>query len=129
MADFGSDIGGVWDISVDFARVTGREGVAVALLRRLTTPRGQLIGAPLYGYDLRGLIGSTVPASVVEQRVTEQCALEERIKRATVTVTMQPDGLQVLIRAELDDGPFGLTLDASSLTVRAFLDGVLFAEE
>lgn len=128
MADLGSDIAGVFDIDPALSVVTGRTALAQAVLRRLTTPRGGLIGSPTYGYDVAALIGSTVPPSIVEQRVLEQCLLEEEIVDARCTVTLVAGVLTVTLALQDGDGPFALVLSASELTTEAFLDGVLFAQ-
>jgi len=130
MADLGSDIAGVFDISWGLLTSSDRTALAEALLRRLTTPRGGLIGVPTYGYDVQTLIGATVPASVIEQRVLEQLLLDERVVDADVTVTLdeRTGVLRVAMTVHDSAGPFDLTLTVSQLTVQAFLDSELFAE-
>lgn len=128
MSDLGSDIAGVFDVDATLSLVTGRPALAQAILRRLTTTRGGLLGAPTYGYDLLALIGSTVPASVVEQRVLEQVLAEEEVEDARCTATFAGGTLLVEIFVEDADGPFTLTLSATELKASAFLDGVLFDE-
>jgi len=129
----GSDIGGVTSIDYALSTVSGRQALAEAILRRLTTRRGGLFYAPSYGYDVIGLIGSTVSASEVEQRVLEQVLLEEEVEDAACTVTFADVGgtRSVAIDIQVTDaqGPFNLTLTASELTIAALLDGTeLFRE-
>lgn len=125
----GSDIGGVTSIDYALSTVSGRLALAQAILRRLTTPRGGLVGAPSYGYDVATLLGSTVPASIIEQRVLEQVLLEEEVEDAGCTVTVDAGSLSVDVAVVDADGPFDLTLAASELTVSALIDGVQIFQE
>lgn len=125
----GSDISGV--MSLDFALTvsTGRRALAEAILRRLTTPRGGLFYDPAYGYSVLSLIGSTVPNTVIEQRVFEQVFLEEEVEDATITVTRTATSIRIELAIEDGEGPFDLVLSASELTVEAILDGeTIFSE-
>lgn len=128
-----SDIGGVTSIDYALSTVTGRQALAEAILRRLITRRGGLFYAPSYGYAVVELIGSSVSASEIEQRVVEQCLLEEEVEDATCTATFTDVGgsRSVAIDIQVTDaqGPFALTLTASELTITALLDGTeLFSE-
>lgn len=121
----GSDIAGVTDLDAALSTVSGRVALAQRILRRLTTPRGGLVGSATYGYDLTALVGSTVPASVVEQRVLEQALLEEEVEDAQAeTISVDSTGeMTVELRVVDADGPFELVLTASELTVSALIDG------
>lgn len=123
MAELGSDIGGITAISWTLATVEGKLALAHAILRRLTTPRGGLIGDSSYGYAVQSTIGSTVPVSVVEQRVLEQVLAEEEVEDATVDVALLDGKLTVQLSVESAEGPFDLTITATALTTEAFLDG------
>lgn len=129
-AELGSDIAGVWDLTPTIGISTGRTALAEAILRRLITPRGALIGVPAYGYDVVNLIGSTALVSDVEQRVREQVKAEEEVLNVRVDVTFDGrTGVLVNILVRVADGPFELTITQSTdLTTKAFLDGVLFAQ-
>jgi hypothetical protein len=118
----GSDISGVDDIDFALTLVDGRLALAQAILRRLTTPRGGLIGSPSYGYDLLRTIGAPVPASIVLQRVTEQVLAEEEVLDASVAVALSNGVLQVNIDVEDDEGPFSLTVTGDGLTAAAMID-------
>ena len=54
---------GLPDLDPYFRVVTGRTAVAQALLRRLVTPRGGLLGEPLYGLDVRAAVTAEVIAA------------------------------------------------------------------
>lgn len=117
-----SDISGITDIDFALSTVSGRLALAQAILRRLTTPRGQLLGSPTYGYDLLSTVGAPVPASIVRQRVLEQVLAEEEVEDASVTVALANGVLQVSINVEDGKGPFRLTVSASDLTAQAIID-------
>lgn len=125
----GTCIGGVSEIDYALTKVTGRTALAHRLLRRLITPRGGVWYAPTYGYDLTELIGSTVPTSVIEQRVEEQMYAEEEVSDAAATAVLTSSALTVDVNVVDADGPFKLVLSQSELTVTALLDGVKFFEE
>jgi hypothetical protein len=120
--NLGSDISGITGLDWALSTVSGRLALAQAILRRLTSARGSLLGTPTYGYDLLQTIGSTVPRSVVEQRVLEQVMYEEEVEDASVTVNLENDRLKVLINVTDGDGPFRLTVDADALTAQAMID-------
>jgi phage baseplate assembly protein W len=54
MADLGTDLGCVSDLTSTMSLVSGRRALGEACARRLQTPRGRLIKHPNYGYDLTG---------------------------------------------------------------------------
>ena len=126
MADLGSDISGVTDVDATLSVVTGNPSLAQAILRRLGTPRGGLLGKPTYGYDIAALIGSSVPVSVIEQRILEQVQAEEEVEsvRAQVLFDASRGVLTVQLDIIASDGPFELTITQTALTVEALLDGV-----
>lgn len=131
--ELASDIGGVTSLDYALSTVSGRQALAEAILRRLTTRRGGLFYAPSYGFDVIGLIGSTVSASEIEQRALEQVLLEEEVEDATCTVALADVGavrsITITINVTDAQGPFDLTLSASELTISALLGGTeLFNE-
>lgn len=121
--DHGTDLSGITSLDWTLSTVGGRRALAHAILRRLTTPRGGLFYAPTYGYNVAELIGSTVPASVVEQRVLEQVLAEEEVEDARCTVTLTGTTLRIEIHVAAADGPFDLVLTQDELTLEAFFDG------
>jgi len=124
----GSDIAGVSDVDWALSTVSGRVALAHAILRRLRTSRGGLLGGPVsYGFNLEDLIGSDVPASVVENRVRAQALEEEEVVDCAVVASFRAaaGALEVTIAVIDGDGPFTLTIVAAEdLTIGAFLDGV-----
>lgn len=127
----GTDIAGVYNLDYALGTVSGPRALAEAILRRLTTPRGGLFYDPSYGYDLGSIIGSTVPASVVEQRVLEQVLAEEEVEDATCTAAFAHGVQRVAISVVAADESFELTLllDSLRLEVTALLGDIeLFKE-
>lgn len=119
----GSDIAGVTSIDAALTTVGGRRALADAILRRLTTPRGGLVGAPEYGFDVRSVLGSTLPMSFIEQRVLEQVLAEQEVADALCTATFHRGTLRIEIPVVDAEGPFDLTLTADELTTAALLGG------
>jgi len=118
----GSDISGVDDLDYALTTVGGRLALAQAILRRLGAQRGTLLGSPTYGYSIFDTIGSTVPVSVVEQRVLEQVTDEQEVEDASVTVSFSNGSLSIVIAVVDGEGPFTLTVNASQLTAQAMID-------
>ncbi len=112
----GSDFAGVLDVDWALSTVDAELALGQAIMRRLTTPLGELEDDPTYGYDIRDLIGAAVIASVVEQRVLEQVLAEEEVQRATVQVTQNGASLFIDIRMLTITGTASLTIAAASDT-------------
>lgn len=128
----GEDISGVRSIDRALTVASGRRALAEAILRRLTTPRGGLVGSPAYGYDALDTIGASVPAGVVEQRVLEQVLAEEEVEdaRCSVAFDARLGSMTILVEVTEAGGPFELTLTSDQFTVSALVDGLpLFEEE
>jgi hypothetical protein len=119
-----SDFSGVLDIDWALSTVDGELALAQAILRRLTTPLGGLEEDPTYGFDIRDLVGSTLSASVIEQRVREQCLAEQEVDRCAVRVTQSTDSILIEIRLRTVNGTASLTLDQSALTLDALWNGL-----
>lgn len=122
-----SDFAGVLDLDWALSTVDGFTAFAQQILRRLTTQLGTLEDDPTYGFDIRDLIGSTLSASVVEQRVLEQVMAEEETQRAAVRVTYSDGSILIEIKVQAISGTGLLTLNASELTVEAVLNGTPLA--
>lgn len=123
--DFGFDLNtpDVADLDPYFTAISEGELIGQALARRLVTPRGALalIGDdPRYGYDVRVHLNDEDPnVGAIEAAVVEQLVLDERVQRATATVTFDSEAgtLQIVATAYTAAGPFRLTLDVSAVTV------------
>ena len=118
MADFGSDISCVTDISPDGRVVTGNRVVAEAIARRLSTPRGRLIDDPNYGFDLGGYIHddmSSADLASLQNGAGAECLKDERVIAADVLATLSAIGLlTVTVSLTTGLGPFRLVLSVSA---------------
>jgi len=120
--DLGTDISCFPDLSPLGTLVTGNTGVAQALARRLTTPRGGLFYDTNYGTDLRLYLneGMTQEAqSRIKAAVESECRKDERVSSCTADVTfnLAAQTLAVSIAFSTGAGPFSLTLSVTALTV------------
>lgn len=120
------------DISCTSGLRTGRFAmgarlVAEALYRRLITPRGMLRGGEdeaNYGLDICGLIGSSTSASdeaALPGRIRVELMKDERVESVEVSVVSSVSGpttsYTITVEAQTAEGPFMLTVAASSVTV------------
>jgi hypothetical protein len=126
MTEFGRDIS-----CTDSMRVgrysTGVRLVAEAAYRRLTTPRGMLLGGEEeadYGFDLSEVIGEVEPnviAAALPGRISSELTKDERIESVETVVTVTQDGPTTTLLVNLDgttaEGPFSLQLSVSDVTV------------
>jgi hypothetical protein len=120
--DYGSDINtpGGADLDPWFATIAGPEAVLQVCVRRLMTPRGSLPDDPGFGYDLRAHANDHAPnATAIAAAAEDQLARDERVLRATATVTFtaSTETLAVSIRVTLAEGTFRLVLEVSAVTV------------
>jgi hypothetical protein len=116
--DYGSDFGGVMDLSPSLGLVSGRLALAQAIARRLTTPRGSLFYDPDYGYDLRQHLNAPAPRlGVVEAQTSTEVLKDERVLDVEVDVTFTEGLLSVTLRLFDAGGPFSLVLNVSQVTV------------
>jgi hypothetical protein len=122
--DFGSDIGGVLDVSADLREVSGRQCLAEAIARRLTTPRGGLFYDLDYGYDLRRLVKAPlVRPAKIEDDIETECLKDPRVLNVDASVSTESstgdgDDLRVVVSLVDAEGPFKLTILATELTVQ-----------
>ncbi len=127
MADLGTDIStpagsdGLPGLDPAFRVVSGRTALAQALLRRLTTPRGSLVGDAGYGCDVRGWASDSLsPGDLrrLEARVADEIRADERVDDVAVTATFALEVLRIVARVRVVDGstPLRLTLAVSAVT-------------
>lgn len=88
--DFGRDLACTFDLDLAMAEVTGLPVLAQALVRRLQTPAGSLVGDPNYGYDLLGEIDDDLDpqdVAAIAQNVDAEFLKDERVSGSTTTAT------------------------------------------
>ncbi len=127
MSDFGRDISCTTSLRTG-RYVTGSRIVAEAVYRRLTTPRGMLLGdedEEDYGLDLTELIGSVATkndAAALEGRIASELEKDERIDVVSASVTPIVDGpsteFEILIEGRtIEDEAFDLTIAVTDVSV------------
>lgn len=121
MPDFGISLSCVSDFTPDFAVVTGRRLLAEAAVRRITTPRGQLIDDPNYGIDVRDFVldGLTpIQMRRIPGLIDAELQKDARINASTTTIQSFANGVMVLgVTLDPGDGPFSLVISVTQLTV------------
>jgi hypothetical protein len=120
--DLGTDVALTTDLAPVWGMVNGKTNLAMALYRRLTTPRGGLFYDPDYGYDLRDLLNANLAAADISRargEIAAECLKDERVQAATVVLTFEPRAKSLTIAIEIEStiGPFDLVLRATQVTV------------
>lgn len=111
--DYGRDLSCTFDLDIAMAEVTGLTALAQALLRRLMTPRGTLIGDPDYGYDLLGEIDDDLDPqdiAAVATNVDAEFLKDQRVTGSITTATFANGALVTVSSVTTATGPFSLTL-------------------
>lgn len=124
-ANANNNVGSCWscvdDLTMPAVMVGGNRVVGEAIARRLTTPRGQNVGDPDYGFDLTVYLNadiSTADISLIQSGIDAECVKDERVLSATSTVTLVGTVLIVSIMLTLATGPFTLVLSVNDVTVQ-----------
>ena len=117
----GDDFWGELDISPAMQQVTGRKALGQAVLRRLTTPTGQLPDYPAYGYDVRDMVGRIFDIEAERAAILAQCLAEEEVQNATVDIVLDDDVYTITIGLTTADEPYELTLNVSELETTALV--------
>jgi hypothetical protein len=121
-AELGVDVACIEDVDSVLSLAEGPTNLAMALCRRLITPRGGLWYAPDYGLDLRSYLNAGVSDSQMETLPDEirlEMEKDERVQSATVRLLFnrQAMSLKVGIVVRTSVGPFRLIVEVSTLTV------------
>jgi len=119
---FGVDIECLADVGPKLPLVSGARNVALAVARRLRTPRGGLFYDPDYGYDLIQFCNADVDAAVMSELrsgIESEALKDDRVKQASCSVTWEPgaERFRVDLRCSSAVGPFRLVLAVGSVTV------------
>lgn len=120
-AQLGTDVAVLLDADAHWSLATGRRNLALALARRLSTPRGGLFYDPMYGFDIRAYLhmGVTEPElAMLGSQIEDECEKDDRVASATAKVTLsEGNRLEVALGILTAEGPFRLVLGVSELTV------------
>ena len=121
MSDYGSCVKCVSDLNGRGETVKGLRAIAESIARRLTTPRGRLIGDPNYGIDVTEYLNADLSRrDVAELRsaIISECLKDERVEEITVEVTIDAsDKMTIAIQFVGADGPFEFVLSVNELSV------------
>ena len=119
--DFGADLDLDDDLTPEMRETSGGRALAQAIRRRLSTPRGSVIDAPDYGFDVREMLSkgmTTEELAGVPDQVRAELEKEQRIETLTVKATQPAPGeLDLDVRGETATGPFALTLNVTAAAV------------
>lgn len=111
----------VYDVDPNWAEVTSRQALGQALGRRLVTTHGSLIDDLDYGFDVREYVNDDVSTATIQQiarRIEAECAKDERVLRASATVTFSAAGKLTVVIAITDGaGPFKLVLTINQVGI------------
>jgi len=126
--DYGQDVSTNPDLDPLFGWISGSAAVGQAVARRLQTPRGALVSAPNYGYDVRGLLNASIGPSdtiTIAAEIVSEVEKDERVLGATATVTFDAARmtLSISLSIELATGPFPLVLAIDRVSVSIVTGG------
>jgi phage baseplate assembly protein W len=121
-ASLGVDIECLDDISAKLVLVSGARNVALAIARRLRTPRGGLFYDRNYGFDLRQFCNADVTADTMREiraGVEAEALKDERVQEARCVVTWEPtaERFRVELRCNGAAGPFRLVAAIGAVSV------------
>ena len=117
----GIDLDCLEDLQPDLRTTSGRTMLAQALVRRIITPRGTLIGDEEYGTDITEMVNDDMSAgdiAALNSAVEAEWQKDERVLDASVTSVLSRQGILTIVGVITDQkGPFSLTLAVSQLTI------------
>lgn len=132
-ADLGVDIACINEIPSSFSLAKGYTNLAMALLRRLQTPRGFLAEAfdddPEYGYDLLERLNDELTEAElggIDGEVEAELRKDERVEDITTSFVFSraDNAAELTIDVHTADGPFRLILKISDLTTTILNEGL-----
>lgn len=119
--DFGTDLSCGDDLTPTMTMVSGMQLLLEAVQRRLSTPRGTLIDAPDYGFDLAEVLSDAMTEAeirAIPRRIELELEKDDRIDSARARVILQTsDTLQVAIDVFTSFGPFRFTASVADASV------------
>lgn len=126
MPNFGTDLSCTFDVSAEGRTVSGVMCLVEALIRRWTTPRGMLLGAPDYGTDVTENMNETVDELALERiraELRSEALKDERVHDLSVIESSSLDDViksrvfRAVLSIDTADGPFTFTIGVSELSV------------
>ncbi len=122
---FGRDLFCTTDLDPGMLEVDGLTCLGQALFRRITTPRGQVIDDPNYGFDVTQFLNDDLAQSDLARiaaGVDAEFLKDERVYRSSTTVTLLLNTLTVSCLVTPTQGPaFALVVSANQVTAQLLL--------
>lgn len=125
MADLGSDLSCVTDLTSDCAEVSGVTCWLQNLARRLQTPLGSLIDDSEYGYDVADMLDDEISLADLDgiaADVDNEFLKDQRtLSSSSIVTSSNVNGavsLKITSRVSSALGPFTLVLSVSQVTVQ-----------
>lgn len=103
--DYGSDLAGIDDLDAELSFVEGPRCLAENLVCRLGNVPGTTEDDPTNGDDLTLLVGDVIDVATEERKIVEQMKADERVARATSSLTQIGGNLTAAIAVFPSDGP------------------------
>lgn len=117
---FGHDLSCAYDLDPNGLEVDGITTLAQALVRRLITVRGDLVGTPDYGLGASSFIDQEMTArqiAILGSSIDQELTKDERVLSSTTTGTFANQVFTASTVVLTAIGPFRLTLAVSDVTV------------
>jgi hypothetical protein len=126
---YGTDLSCEMDLTSTIAEVDPFSVAAIgeAVVRRLSTPRGRLVDAPDYGFDIRGMLNRGTPVAQLQSLndpIRSEVEKDDRIDSALVNASYLD---QATLRVEITITAADPALGVFTLTL-AVTDGAVLAE-
>jgi phage baseplate assembly protein W len=122
VADYGTDISTLPDLDPTFALISGVDVERESIVRELSTPAGGLFWATEYGFDVRGLVDSSLSdadAKALQLAIQRRLLKREKITKAAATVTFNSPAQKLTISISCVGalGPFSTVFELDSTGV------------
>jgi hypothetical protein len=123
LGDFGRDVTTTTEGMVTGRLSSGLRLVAEAIVRRLTTAKGELPGGREeadYGLDVQSCLGADMgpgELAAVKARIESEVRKDPRVSRAVANVVFDGLGMQIDLECGTNEGPFELVMRATETSV------------
>lgn len=123
---FGRDLASFWGPQgpdIDFNEVSGIDVLLQRIIRRISTPKGSVVGCPNDCIDVRTYLGAGITNADVQgiqAEIQTQILRDEAVLSCNVTSSYNTTtrALSVAIRGSSALGPFSMTLSVSAVSVQ-----------
>lgn len=123
LGDFGRDVTTTTEGMVTGRLSSGLRLVAEAIVRRLTTAKGELPGGREeadYGLDVQSFLGADFmrgELAAIKARIEAEVRQDPRIDRVVADVVFENGGLQIAVECATSNGPFELVMLATETSI------------